>query len=107
MSNRSNGHRFEQEFCQMLFEEGFWVHNMAQNQAGQPADVIAVRNQIAYLIDCKVCENDEFPLSRIEPNQRSAMDLWERCGNGSGWLALKTSEGVYMISLPVSVSDNP
>lgn len=27
------------------------------------------------------------------------MKLWEDCGNGRGWFALKTSGGVYMIRL--------
>ena len=38
-TNRKLGNTFEAEFCEALYAEGFWVHNMAQNQAGQPADV--------------------------------------------------------------------
>lgn len=99
VSNKRLGNSFEQEFCQALFDKGFWVHNMAQKAEGQPADVIAVRNGTAHLIDCKVCHNDTFQLSRIEENQRSAMKLWTDCGNGyaTTWFALKTSEGVYMV----------
>ena len=98
-TNRKIGNSFEIEFCEILSQYGFWCHNMTQNQAGQPADVIAVRNMRPYLIDCKVCKNDRFPLSRIEENQRNAMKLWSNCGNGSGWFALKISTGIYMISL--------
>lgn len=98
-SNRKKGNTFENEFCQWLFYKGFWVHNLTQNSAGQPADVIAVKNGKAFLIDCKVCENNKFPLSRIEPNQHTAMDLWEDSGNGEGWFALQFSDGsVYMAS---------
>lgn len=97
MSNKTIGNRFEQDLCEMLSEYGFWCHNMAMTKAGQPADVIAVRNGKAYLIDAKVCSNDEFPLSRIEENQTLAMELWKDRGNGEGWFALKTSNGVYML----------
>lgn len=40
-SNKKNGNYFEEEFCELLALHGFWAHNMAQNQGGQPADVIA------------------------------------------------------------------
>lgn len=97
MSNKTIGNRFEQDLCEMLSEYGYWCHNMAMTKAGQPADIIAVRNGKAYLIDAKVCSNDEFPLSRIEENQTLAMELWKDRGNGEGWFALKTSNGVYML----------
>ena len=97
-SNKKVGNDFEKELCDMLASEGFWAHNMAQNSAGQPADVIAVRNGKAFLIDCKVCVNDTFPFSRIESNQHTAMRLWKESGNGYGWFALKLSnEDIYMI----------
>lgn len=92
MNNKKLGNNFESAFCEILFEKGFWCHNLAQNQAGQPADVIAVRNGKSYLIDCKVCSRGRFPFSRIEENQHNAMDLWKECGNGEGWFALKVEE---------------
>ena len=98
MSNRAMGNCFEDELCKILFANGFWSHNLKQNSSGQPADVIAVRNKVSYLIDAKVCSNDEFPFSRIEENQDLAMDLWKDCGNGIGWFALKLHEQIYMIS---------
>lgn len=99
MDNRTLGNHFEQDFCEILFDNGFWTHNMAQNQSGQPADVIAVKNHKAYLIDCKVCSGKGFPLDRIEPNQDTAMDLWRDCGNGEGWFALRIEghEDIMMI----------
>jgi Holliday junction resolvase len=98
MNNKKIGNGFEQELCDILYEHGFWVHNMVMNNSGQPADVIAVKNNRAYLIDAKVCSNDNFPFSRIEENQALAIGLWTACGNGTGWFALKTSEGIYMLS---------
>lgn len=98
MNNRRLGDRFEQDLCEILFEHGFWTHNFAQNQAGQPADVIAVRNKCAYLIDCKVCTTSRgFALDRMEDNQDLSMTLWKECGNGEGWFAVRLMEQVYMI----------
>ena len=99
MSNRKSGNQFEAEFCEILAEEGFWTHNLAQNSAGQPADVIAVKEGKAYLIDCKVCSRDRFSFSRIEGNQFMAMELWRDCGNGEGLFALEFSDQVYMVTL--------
>ena len=98
MTNKKLGSDFEQELGEKLSEYGFWVHLLNANKSGQPADIIAVKNKTAYLIDAKVCSSRGFALSRMEENQELAMELWERCGNGQGWFALKipTSE-IYMI----------
>ena len=92
MNNKRLGNSFEAEFCEILFENGFWTHNLAQNASGQPADVIAARNGKTYLIDCKVCSNRGFALSRMEENQDLSMELWKDTGNGDGWFALKVEE---------------
>ena len=97
MNNKAIGDSFEQELCEKLSEHGFWSHCMAMNKAGQPADIIAVKNKKAYLIDAKVCSNNVFPLSRVEDNQDLAMDLWNEKGNGQGWFALKLKDKIYMI----------
>ena len=97
--NRTIGGRFEEELCELLAAHGWWAHNLAQNQVGQPADVIAVKNNIAVLIDCKVCANDRFALSRIECNQEGAMTLWEARGNLYCYFAMKLTDGsIYMVS---------
>lgn len=98
MTNKKLGNDFEQELCEILSKHGFWTHNMAQNKSGQPADIIAVKNKTAYLIDAKVCSSRGFALSRMEENQDLAMELWKECGNGQGWFALKVPTGeIYMI----------
>lgn len=103
-SNRKTGTSFERELCEELARHGFWAHNLAQNSAGQPFDVIAARDGKSYPIDCKVCEHDLFKLVRIEENQYSAMTLWRDTGNGEGWFALKMSSGeVYMIALSTMI----
>lgn len=97
MTNKKLGNDFESAFCEILFEKGFWCHNLAQNQAGQPADVIAVRDGNAYLIDCKVCSRGRFTFSRIEENQRTAMEAWKESGNGVGWFALLCADHIFMV----------
>lgn len=99
-SNRAVGNAFEQEFSELLYAYGFWVHRLTQDSAGQPADVIAVRNKTAYLIDCKDCSAKWFDLRRVEENQITAMQLWDECGNGQGWFAIKIPTGeIYMLPL--------
>lgn len=99
MTNKKLGNKFESFFCSLLFSNGYWVHNLAQNQSGQPADVIAAKNGTAYLIDCKVCSGKGFPLSRVEENQDSSMSLWKACGNGelTCLFALEYQGEIYML----------
>lgn len=98
MNNKKLGNAFEQEFSRMLFDKGFWVHNFASKSTGQPADIIACKNKVSYLIDAKECTRDIYDTRRIEENQKNSMFLWEHCGNGTGFFALKLSDGsIYMI----------
>lgn len=98
-TNKKIGNDFEDEFCLILFDAGFWVHRLNQNASGQPADVIAAKDGKAYLIDCKVCSRGGFRLSRIEENQELSMQLWDKRGNGTGWFAIKTRDGeIRMVS---------
>lgn len=96
-SNRKQGNDFEEQLCEILFNNGFWVHNLAQNKSGQPADIIAVKRNRAYLIDCKVCSNGRFSLARVEPNQDLSMEMWRDCGNGEGWFAVKVRNQIFMM----------
>ena len=98
MNNKTLGSSFEIELCERLSEYGFWCHCMAMNKAGQPADIIAARNKVAYLIDAKVCSSKGFALSRVEENQDLSMSLWKSCGNGQGWFAFKLpTDEIYML----------
>jgi Holliday junction resolvase len=99
MSNKKLGNDFESEFGNILSEHGYWVHLLSQNSAGQPADVIAVKNAVAYLIDCKVCSTEKgFALNRMEENQNLLMELWNECGNGQGWFAMKLpTDDIFML----------
>ena len=95
--NKKLGNDFEQELCEILADAGYWVHNFANRKNGQPADIIAVKNGKAYLIDAKVCSYEVFPFKRIEDNQQLAMDMWIECGNIEPYFALKARNEVYMV----------
>lgn len=99
--NRSSGSRFEQELSHMLSENGFWVHVLQQNKAGQPADIIAVKGKYHTLIDCKVISDDKgFPFDRVEENQKYAMRMFQRKCGELCYFALKLpDDSIHMISL--------
>lgn len=96
-SNKKLGNDFEQELCEILADAGYWVHNFANRKTGQPADIIAVKNGGAYLIDAKVCTYEVFLFRRIEDNQQLAMDMWLECGNIEPYFALEVRSEVYMV----------
>lgn len=95
--NKKLGNDFEKELSEILYDAGYWVHLLNQNKNGQPADIIAVKNGKAYLIDAKVCSYEIFPFKRIEDNQRLAMDMWQECGNTTPYFALKARNEIYMV----------
>lgn len=98
MSNRADGNQFESYLCRRMSDHGWWTHNLAQNKAGQPADIIAVRNGRAMLIDAKLCSQPRFELSRVEMNQMGAMTIWRECGNGDAYFAVKfPTDEIYMV----------
>ena len=98
MINKKLGNDFEQELCEILADAGYWVHNFANRKNGQPADIIAVKNGGAYLIDAKECTWEIFPIKRVEYNQELSMNLWLECGNITPYFALKARNEIYMIS---------
>lgn len=100
-SNKSVGNSFEREMCDLLGEHGFWAHNFAQKKDGQPADIIALKGTVAFLIDCKECEGNRFVFSRIEENQRLAMTKFRSCvGLAFTYFFVKFDSGnTYAMSL--------
>ena len=95
--NKRLGNDFEKELSEILYDAGYWVHLLNQNKNGQPADIIAVKNRMAFLIDAKVCSYEVFPFKRIEENQHLAMDMWIECGNIEPYFALKCRNEIYMV----------
>lgn len=74
------GNKCEQEFIKVLTQKGYWVHLFSYNTAGQPCDIICIKNNIPYLIDVKHCDNDVFYFSRIESNQHNCFLYASQCG---------------------------
>jgi len=96
-SNKKLGNDFEQEVCWELAQDGYWVHNFANRKNGQPMDIIAVRENIACLIDAKVCSNGVFKTSRIEENQVLSMRRWFQAGNNLAMLWIKLPDGTISV----------
>ena len=97
MNNKKLRNDFEQELSEILYDAGYWVHLLKKKKNGQPADIIAVRSGIAYLIDAKVCTYEVYSFRRIEHNQQLAMDMWLECNNIEPYFALKVRNEVYMV----------
>ena len=101
MNNKKIGNDFEKELAKILSNNGFWVTLLTPKThiGSQPADLIAVRNDKAILIDCKTCNNYLFPLSRIEQNQIEASRKFFECGNTKYYIAIKYNENIYLIPI--------
>ena len=82
MNSKKIGTQFEQEFCKYLSEHGWWAHFLSANSKGaQPFDIIAIKDEYVYAIDCKTCSTERFAFSRIEDNQRMAFDIIIHCSS--------------------------
>lgn len=106
MSNKSAGSAFEREAAELLYDHGMWVHMITQSQEGQPADLIAVYKQEAFLIDCKVCGRGYFTTARVEDNQLYAMECWWQCGNLPPLFFLKYPQGIYVMPFTALFEDD-
>ena len=94
LSNKKLGNNFENELVSWLAAKGCWAHKLAPNRAGaQPFDIIAAKSCWAWAIDCKVCSNGEFDFTRVEENQKAAMEKWEKDLLFNAYFALKLPSG--------------
>lgn len=98
-SNKKIGNEFEQEFSDILYDNGFWSSIFPQNQRGQPFDVIAGKDNHLFAFDCKVCNNDRFLIKRIEPNQEESMSLLNEVGCQETFFAIKfvKHDEIYLV----------
>ena len=100
MNNRIDGIRFEADLCEKLSDHGFFAINLTQNPHGQPADIVAVKNNKAILIDCKECLHDSFKMERIEPNQETAWGMWKYRGCTDYYYAFRDSkERIFIVHM--------
>ena len=99
MNNKKIGNDFEREMCEKLRKAGYWVHFITPDKTGaQPFDIIAVKDNVPFAIDCKTSVRKIFPISRLEVNQIMAFDKWMSVGNGVPMVAVKYKESIKMVS---------
>lgn len=64
------GNSVEHHVSDCFQKYGFWSHIFINGIGGQPCDIIALRNKVSVLIDCKhLKKGTRFDFSRIEDNQ--------------------------------------
>lgn len=98
MNNKKLGNDFEREFEWFMRERGYWVHFCVPNASGaQPCDFVAVKDDHAYLIDCKTSAVKVFSMRRLEDNQINAFERWNKCGNFGAGIAVKYKNDIYYI----------
>lgn len=82
MNNKRLGMDFEKKVVNSFTKNGFWVHFISPDNAGaQPFDIIAVKNGVATVGDCKTSKSHIFRIERLEENQKMAFEKWLSCGN--------------------------
>lgn len=67
----------------------------------QPFDIIAIKDNIPYCIDCKTLANKSgtFNLDRVEENQRLSFQKYRKCGNIYFYLAILWNNDIYRVWL--------
>lgn len=95
-----NGKNFEIQLCWWLRKNGYYPEYHEKSVTGsQNGDITAIKDNIAYKIECKNLENStgRFPLSRIEANQTLSYKAFKECGNNNYILAIRWGDNVYFI----------
>ena len=98
-SNSKLGKAFEKEFCDVLYDNGYWVHFVERKSSGaQPFDIIAAKNNEIFVFDAKTNSGNRFVLSRIEENQIESMSLYNDRGNKKSFIVIKKDDtDIYVI----------
>lgn len=82
----------------LLSQKGYWVHFITPDASGsQPFDIIASKDNIPIVGDCKTNSTKYFNISRLEENQVMAFELWFRTGNNYAFVFIKYNEKIYQI----------
>ena len=98
MNNKKLGTAFERFMCEHLARLGYWVHFISPDTRGaQPFDIIAVRDDIPIVMDCKTSSDHIFRFDRLENNQVYAFEKWLATGNLLAYVAVLHNKNVYMI----------
>ena len=95
------GKDFEEQLCWLLSDNGYYViYNEKGIEGSQPADIIAIKDNIATLIECKNLENKTgiFNLNRLEANQWLAYKRLKETHNSNMIVAIKWDNNIYFIN---------
>ena len=94
--NKTKGTAFEKELAKVLAKNGFWAR--LDKGFAQTCDIIAAKNNVSYLIECKTCKDDYFDMRRVEDNQSMSRKRFIMCGNDNTWVAYKLDDGRVFFS---------
>ena len=100
MNNKKLGTAFEQRICDKLKNAGYWVHFLTPDKRGaQPFDIIAVKDGLAVAIECKTLDVTQryFRISRLEENQKLALERWKACGNNYAYIVVEYGKTIVPI----------
>lgn len=100
----TKGKNFELALCNYLADDNYYIiYNEKGITGSQPFDIVAIKNNIATMIECKNLENKggKFPLSRIESNQMLAFKRAKICGNHNFILAICWNNNVYFLDFDI------
>ena len=95
------GKDFEEQLCWWLSSNGYYViYNEKGMSGSQAADIVAIKNNVATLIECKNLENKTgiFNLNRLEANQWLAYKHLKETHNSNMIVAIKWDNKVYFIN---------
>lgn len=102
-SNIEKGSRFEEDVAWKLSKLGYWatIVQREKHSGSQPGDIIASKNNIFYMIDCKTLENKtgSFPVSRAEFNQISAYKKLHNVGSYNYFYYILWNNDVYVVPM--------
>lgn len=98
VNNKKRGMEFEKRVVRRFEENGWWVHFMAPDSRGaQPFDIIAMKDGLAIVGDCKTATSHWFPLSRLEWNQVYAFEHWLACGGTEPQVIVEYKDEIKLI----------
>ena len=98
-SNKKIGNDTENEFADMMYKKGWWVHIFADKVNGQPCDIVMIKDKVTWMLDVKhVAVNKQYFLhSRIEENQRNVFNMLSVRNFHNTGFAIKFDDGWYLL----------
>lgn len=99
MNNKKIGNQMEKKVAEYFAGEGYWVHRLQDNHNGQPFDMIAIRENKAYCMECKHCIGNVFNLSRLEFNQKNAFEKLSKNGSENLYIAIQFGDDEYFYTM--------